>query len=137
MIKLRCDWPGCHARIETHNSKITEARKSASAHGWRAAGGLDLCGSRDQAEEYTDDYTLSMLRGHAAREDHAPVIEPARKGYVKLSCRCGWAVPAEHSWDRAGECARSTADMRWGKHVKAAEREVEPTDTATPPGGEG
>ncbi len=123
-VRLRCNWPGCNGLIETFDSKVTEARKSAARNGWRAVSGLDLCGSRDQAESCTDDYTLSLLQGHAAREDHGPVTKPGRKDFVKLSCLCGWTVPAELSWDLAGECARSVADLRWGKHVQEAERDV-------------
>jgi hypothetical protein len=135
-VRVRCDWPDCSGVIETHRSKITEARKYASKRGWRTVSGLDLCGPRDQAEEFTDSFTLSTLQGHATRKDHAPVIKPGRKGYIKLSCLCGWTVPPQYSWDVAGECTRNSADLRWGAHVKEAEHGALLVTRPNPTGGD-
>ncbi len=120
-ILLRCDWPGCYARAEGYGSKVTDARKDAAKHGWKSISGLDLCGTREQAEKFTPDHNLVFLQGHAAREDHSPVVKPGAKGYVKLSCQCGWKVTAEYSWQPAGECPRTSIDIRWSNHVAEAE----------------
>lgn len=119
-VKIHCDWPDCCARIETHKTRVTDARKSAAGNGWTYVSGVDLCGSRDQAEQYTADRDLRALKGHAARADHGPVIRPGAKGYVKLSCRCGWVYASSYSWEKPGEVARTSADFRWRTHVKEA-----------------
>jgi hypothetical protein len=119
-VKIHCDWPDCYARIETYKTRVTEARKSVAGHGWKYVSGFDLCGSREQAEQYITDHDLRALKGHATREDHGPVIKPAVKGYVKLSCLCGWVYASSYSWERPGEVARTSADFRWRAHVKEA-----------------
>jgi len=119
-VRLYCDWPDCGARIETYKTRAADARKYAAGHGWKYVSGVDLCGSREQAEQYTASHDLHTLHGHATREDHGPVIKPGAKGYVKLSCRCGWVYTSSYSWERPGEATRTSADYRWRAHVKEA-----------------
>ena len=119
-VKLHCDWPDCYARYETYKTRVTEARKSAAGHGWKYVSGLDLCGPREQAEQYTAEDNLRALNGHATRTDHGPVIKPAAKGYVKLSCLCGWVYAGSYSWEKPGEATRTSAYVYWRAHAKEA-----------------
>ena len=115
-VTITCDWPDCYGRIETHFSKITEARKWAAKFGWVRVGGVDLCGAKEQAETYDSD--KRTLHGHAARTDHLPVTKFSQKGMVMLSCSCGWTKPAEYSWQKEGEVSGHMAGHYWSKHVK-------------------
>lgn len=125
-VDITCNWPGCYATIDTHFYKVTEARAWAAKQGWKLLpGGIDVCGSPEQAETYSRQGP--DWGGHAGRTDHVPVVKPgSEKGYVRLSCACGWQYVAEYSWELGGSVPRHSVDHYWGKHVKQAE--AEPTD---------
>lgn len=119
-VDITCNWPGCYATIDTHFYKVTEARAWAARQGWKLLpGGIDVCGSPDQAERYSTQGEL--WSGHASRTDHVPVVKPSRKGYAKLSCACGWDYVARYSWQPAGSCPHDAVDFYWGEHIEEAE----------------
>jgi len=124
-----CEWPGCHAAIDTSETKAADARAYAAKQGWTRAAGMDLCGSSEQAGEFSTGGP--GWKGHASDQVHRPIVKAAGKNIaglaeVTLSCKCGWTVPAEHSWETAGRYSRSIAGLRWRDHVKEAS--VSPTD---------
>lgn len=123
-VDISCNWPGCYAKIDTHFSTATEARAWAAKQGWKLLpGGIDVCGSPEQAETYSRQGP--DWRGHANRTDHMPVVKPSAKGYVRLSCApCGWKAVAEYSWHPEGCVPRHSIDYRWGKHIEEAEAEA-------------
>lgn len=132
-VKIWCDWPGCYARIDTSRARVADARVDAARHGWkRVAGMLDLCGPSEQAD---NEYGLLDTRGWrncAARTDHRPVIKPAGKGDVKLSCVCGWSYESPHAWARKGTVVRSSAAFHWQQHAETIKQE----SAARPAGGD-
>lgn len=132
-VDISCNWPGCCAAIDTHFYKVTEARAWAARQGWKLLpGGIDVCGSPEQAETYSRQGP--DWGGHAGRTDHVPVVKPSEKGYVRLSCVCGWKHVAEYSWQPEGAAPRHSIDLYWGRHVKQAEAEAATTKPADPAG---
>lgn len=125
LTEITCDWPGCYARARNYGPKLTDARKKAADHGWKnVASLLDFCGTKEQAEPYSDDG--ASWGGHAGREDHMPIVKNAAKGRVTLACLCGWKYVGEYSWE-GGTVYRGGAIFRWGNHMReviAAEKKA-------------
>lgn len=132
-VDITCNWPLCYATIDTHFYKVTEARDWAAKQGWKLLpGGIDVCGSPEQAETYSREGP--KWGGHAARTDHVPVVKSSQKGYARLSCSCGWHYVAPYSWQPEGACARDMVDHYWSEHVKQAETEAATAKPAEPAG---
>lgn len=132
-VVVRCDWPGCYSKVDTHFGRVIEARRWAAKQGWkRLAGGVDVCGSPERAE-----YSPDGLRwnNHAARTDHAPLVKPSRKGYAKLSCSCGWQYVSPYSWYPEGAASRGMVAHYWAEHVKEAEAKAKAAGPASPQNG--
>lgn len=115
-VNVSCDRPDCYARFESHRTKVTEARQDAAKQGWRHIAGMDFCGPKEKAEQYST--TSYGWNGCAELDDHLPIVTTARKGEVKLSCKCGWIYTPKYSWERPGEVPRSSAEFRWSEHVR-------------------
>ena len=111
LVTIYCDWPGCIARYESGRFRAADTRRDAAGEGWSRAGGMDFCGPAEEGKAWWS--------GHAERTDHKPVVKPAGKGYVKLSCTCGW-VPERKPWETTGVVTRAGVNFRWGGHVKEA-----------------
>lgn len=130
LTMITCDWPECYGRIKSFGN-LTEARKAAvDKHGWKNVAALfDFCGTKEQAESWDGD--RNSLHGHAAQEDHMPVVKAAGKGRIKLSCLCRWKYVSPYAWDR-DTTYRSTANSRWSNHMREVLEAAKATSTIAP-----
>ncbi len=90
-IIIDCDWPGCTAKIDRGDTRVTAARTTAKAEGWKAIRGLlHLCGPADKSPHWVS--KLAFPHGHADA-GHIPVLAAAGRNYFRVSCSCGWTDP--------------------------------------------
>jgi hypothetical protein len=129
-VHIRCDYPGCYCQFESYERTATAARAEATKNGWTRVAGLDFCGKPEQAVGWTHREEAKGWGGHAALTDHLPQVKPIprNKGYVRLSCSCGWEYVPEWKW-QAGALLTSV-DYKWGEHVEQATKEA-PTCVGT------
>ena len=121
-VFVRCDHPRCYAMFESYERTMTRARAEAVKNGWTRVAGLDFCGKPEQATGWTNRESAKGWDGHAALTDHRPVTHLAAKGYVHLSCSCGWKFVPEYKFQPG--CTLASVDYRWGAHIEEATKEA-------------